>query len=78
MHADEEIRKPTLYAIHDKHDQLVEAIVPQFCLDDLYRVAAEWACQQFIPTSLAQQAVVKTMFAEGYKVVHYALTRQLA
>lgn len=73
---DEKMSRRTIYAIHDKQDKLVDDIIPQFSLDALYRVAAEWACQEFIPTSLAQQAVVKTMFAEGYKVVHYALTRQ--
>lgn len=49
--------------------ELVNEIPPAFCLDDLYRSAARFACGQEIPTALAQQAVFHQMMSkEGYSV----------
>jgi hypothetical protein len=59
--------------IYDPHGALIKAIPPQYRLDDLYAVSAEYACGIFIPTALAQQAVFDRLYKDGYRVKWHTL-----
>jgi hypothetical protein len=61
--------------LRDPSGELVSSVPPQFTLDKLFELAAQHACGVYIPTALAQQAVFKTMEAEGYSVQWHGLGR---
>ncbi|MDU8350950.1 hypothetical protein RYA05_03460 [Pseudomonas syringae pv. actinidiae] len=63
-----------IYQLIHPEGFIVREVPPQYSLDSLHALSAEYACGTPIPTAYAQQAVFEKMQKEGYRVQSHEIS----